>query len=44
MDPSGALLVLLQDAAALKRFSITPSPETGNATLFGGQLGIDAKH
>jgi hypothetical protein len=43
MDPGGALLVLLQDATALKRFSITPSSETSNATLFGGAPGLAAK-
>jgi len=43
MDPGGALLVLLQDATSLKRFSITPSPETSNATLFGGAPGLAAK-
>jgi hypothetical protein len=30
------LLVLLQDDTSLKRVSITPSPNTSIATLFGG--------
>ena len=36
IDPSGALLILSQDATSFTRFSITPSPETSIATLFGG--------
>jgi hypothetical protein len=36
IDPSGALLILSQDATSFKRFSIIPSPETSIASLFGG--------
>ena len=43
MDPSGALLVLMQDATSMKRFSITPSPETSVATMFDGAPGLAAK-
>jgi len=43
IDPSGALLILSQDATSFTRFSITPSPETSIATLFGGAPGLAAK-
>ena len=42
MDPSGALLILSQDATSFTRFSITPSPETSIASLFGGAPGSPA--
>jgi hypothetical protein len=43
IDPSGALLILSQDATSLKRFSITPSPDSSIASLFGGAPGLPAK-
>jgi hypothetical protein len=43
IDPSGALLILSQDATSFTRFSITPSPETSVATMFGGAPGLAAK-
>jgi hypothetical protein len=36
MDPNGTLVVLVQIDNSFKRVSITPSPETSTATLFGG--------
>jgi WD40 repeat protein len=35
-QPDGTLLVLGQDENSLKRISITPSPDTGVATMMGG--------
>jgi WD40 repeat protein len=43
LGPDGNLLVLMQDDIALKRVSITPSPNTSIATLFGGAPGLAAK-
>jgi WD40 repeat protein len=42
LGPDGNLLVLMQDDASLKRVSITPSPNTSIATLFGGAPGLAA--
>jgi hypothetical protein len=44
LGPDGNLLVLLQDDTSLKRVSITPSPSTSIATLFGAAPGLAAKH
>jgi hypothetical protein len=38
MQPDGTLLLLAQDNTGLKRYSITPSPNTGVATLLAGPL------
>jgi WD40 repeat protein len=43
LGPDGNLLVLMQDDTSLKRVSITPSPNTSIATLFGGAAGLAAK-
>jgi len=43
LGPDGNLLVLMQDDTSLKRVSITPSPSTSIATLFGGAPGLAAK-
>jgi hypothetical protein len=44
LGPDSNLLVLVQDDTALKRVSITPSPETSVAGLFGATNGLSAKH
>jgi len=43
LGPDGNLLVLMQDDTSLKRVSITPSPNTSIATLFGGTPGLATK-
>jgi WD40 repeat protein len=43
LGPDGNLLVLMYDDTSLKRVSITPSPNTSIASLFGGAPGLAAK-
>jgi hypothetical protein len=43
MGLDGTLSLLMQDDTSLKRVSITPSPNTSIATLFGGAPGLAAK-
>lgn len=44
MQPDGTLLVVADVDNAMKRVSVTPSPNTGLATLFGGTSGLQAAH
>lgn len=43
LGPDGNLLVLMQDDTSLERVSITPSPNTSIATLFGAAPGLAAR-
>jgi hypothetical protein len=44
MQPDGTLLVAADVDNAMKRVSVTPSPNTSLATLFGGTSGLQAAH